>query len=125
LIDSVLKHQNIQVHLGAELTEVKGFVGNFKATIKENGESRELNVGTIIVAVGAQSHKPTGTFGYGRFDNVMTQLDFEAWARLVYRLQACGHHHCVGQEREEATADGSAIVALKNAILAKANLRVK
>jgi heterodisulfide reductase subunit A2 len=122
LIESVLEHQNIDVHLGTELTEVKGFVGNFKATIKENDESRELNVGTIIVAVGAQSHKPTGAFGYGRFENVMTQLDFE---RLGTDQHADIKHvvmiNCVGARNEERSYCGRfcCIVALKNAILLK------
>jgi heterodisulfide reductase subunit A len=122
LIESVLEHQNIQVHLGAELTGVKGFVGNFKATITENGKSLELNVGTIIVAVGAQSHKPVGTFGYGRFDNVMTQLDFE---RLGTDRYANFNHvviiNCVGARNEERSYCGRfcCIVALKNAILLK------
>jgi heterodisulfide reductase subunit A len=122
LIESVLEHHNIKVHLGTELTEVKGFVGNFKATIKENGESRELNVGTIIVAVGAQSHKPSGTYGYGRFDNVMTQLDFE---RLGPEQHADFNHvvmiNCVGARNEERSYCGRfcCIVALKNAILLK------
>jgi heterodisulfide reductase subunit A len=122
LIESVLEHQNIQIHLGAQLTEVKGFVGNFKVTIKENSESRELNVGTIIVAVGAQAHKPTGTFGYGWFDNVMTQLDFE---RLGPDQHADVNHvviiNCVGARNEDRSYCGRfcCIVALKNAILLK------
>ena len=121
LIDSILKHQRIHIHLGAELQTVKGFVGNFMATIRENGGSQDLNVGTIIVAVGAQVHKPAGTFGYGRFDNVMTQLDFE---------QRCGKYegfdrvvivNCVGARNEERSYCGRfcCIVALKNAILLK------
>jgi heterodisulfide reductase subunit A len=129
LTDSVLGHRNIQVHLGAELTGVEGFVGNFKATIKENGASRDLNVGTIIVAVGAQPHKPDGKFGYGRFDNVMTQMDFE-------RLGASQHGNfnhvvminCVGARNEERSYCGRfcCIVALKNAILLKeANPRAR
>jgi heterodisulfide reductase subunit A len=122
LIESVLEEPNIRVHLGAHLTEVKGFVGNFKATINENGDPLELNVGTIIVAVGAQSHKPVGSFGYGRFDNVMTQLDFE---RLGTGPVADFNHvviiNCVGARNEERSYCGRfcCIVALKNAILLK------
>lgn len=122
LIESVLAHENIRVHLGTELTGVKGFVGNFKATIKENGESRELNVGTIIVAVGAQVHKPAGTFGYGRFDNVMTQLDFERLGTPQYAgLKNVVIINCVGARNEERSYCGRfcCIVALKNAILLK------
>jgi heterodisulfide reductase subunit A len=121
LIDSILKHQRIRVHLGAEFLAVKGFVGNFMVTIRENGESQDLNVGTIIVAVGAQVHRPEGSFGYGRFDNVLTQLDFE---------QRCGKYdgfnrvvivNCVGARNEERSYCGRfcCIVALKNAILLK------
>ena len=122
LIESVLENPNIRVHLGAQLTEVKGFVGNFKATINEGGNPLELNVGTIIVAVGAQSHKPVGSFGYGRFDNVMTQLDFER----LGTGQTAGFNHvviinCVGARNEERSYCGRfcCIVALKNAILLK------
>ena len=121
LIEGVLKHRNIRVHLGTELTEVKGFIGNFTAVIKENVGSRDLNVGTIVVTVGAQVHKPEGAFGYGRFENVMTQLDFEG---------RCGNYdgfnhvviiNCVGARNEERSYCGRfcCIVALKNAILVK------
>jgi heterodisulfide reductase subunit A len=122
LIESVLTHENIQIHLGTEVTEVNGFVGNFKATIKEDGEARELKVGTIIVAVGAQSHKPEGAFGYGRFDNVMTQLEFE---RLGTPQSGAFNNaviiNCVGARDEERSYCGRfcCIVALKNAILLK------
>jgi len=121
LINAVLKHQNIRVHLGAELTEVKGFVGNFKASIKENGESRDLNVGTIIVAVGALVHKPEGTFGYGRFENVMTQLDFEGQCGQYDGFNHVVMISCVGARNEERPYCGRfcCIVGLKNAILIK------
>ena len=121
LINAVLKHQNIRVHLGAELTEVKGFVGNFKASIKENGKSRDLNVGTIIVAVGALVHKPEGTFGYGRFENVMTQLDFEGQCGQYDGFNHVVMISCVGARNEERPYCGRfcCIVGLKNAILIK------
>jgi heterodisulfide reductase subunit A len=121
LIDSVQRHQKIHVHLGAELMEVKGFIGNFKATIKENGASEDLSVGTIIVAVGAQAHSPEGTFGYGRFDNVMTQLDFEGRRGKVEGLNRAVIINCVGARNKERSYCGRfcCIVALKNAILLK------
>ncbi|MBN2033491.1 MAG: CoB--CoM heterodisulfide reductase iron-sulfur subunit A family protein [Deltaproteobacteria bacterium] len=121
LIDSVLRHPNIRVHLGAELTQMKGFVGNFEATIKENGESRELNAGTIIVAVGAQAHKPKDVFGYGRFENVMTQLDFEGRCGGYDTFDRVVMISCVGARNEERSYCGRfcCIVGLKNAILVK------
>jgi heterodisulfide reductase subunit A len=121
LINAVSKHQNIRVHLGAELTEVKGFVGNFKALIREKGKSRDLTVGTIIVAVGALAHKPEGTFGYGRFENVMTQLDFEGRCGQYDGFNHVVMISCVGARNEERPYCGRfcCIVALKNAILIK------
>jgi heterodisulfide reductase subunit A len=121
LIHAVLKHQNIRVHLGAELTEVKGFVGNFKASIREKVESRDLNVGTIIVAVGALAHKPEADFGYDRFENVMTQLDFEGQCGQYDGFNHVVMISCVGARNEERPYCGRfcCIVGLKNAILIK------
>ena len=121
LINTVRKHPKIRVHLGAQLTEVKGFVGNFKAVIKKNGKSRDLKVGTIIVAVGALAHKPEGTFGYGRFANVMTQLDFEGQCGQYDGFNHVVMISCVGARNEERSYCGRfcCIVGLKNAILIK------
>jgi heterodisulfide reductase subunit A2 len=60
LIDSVLRHRNIQVHLGCGAHVGKRLCRKFQSDDHENGGLRELNVGTIIVAVGAQVHKPEG-----------------------------------------------------------------
>ncbi|MEJ2725174.1 MAG: CoB--CoM heterodisulfide reductase iron-sulfur subunit A family protein [Deltaproteobacteria bacterium] len=121
LINDVLKHENIRTHLNTELTDLKGFVGNFKALIRENGGSRDLNVGTVIVAVGAQAHKPEKTFGYGRFENVMTQLDFEERPGRYDGFNHVVMINCVGARNEERSYCGRfcCIVALKNAILLK------
>jgi heterodisulfide reductase subunit A len=121
LINTVRKHPKIRVHLGAELTDVKGFVGNFEASIRESGESQDLNVGTIIVAVGALAHKPEGTFGYGRFENVMTQLDFEGQCGQYDGFNHVVMISCVGARNEERSYCGRfcCIVGLKNAILIK------
>ncbi|MBN2123770.1 MAG: CoB--CoM heterodisulfide reductase iron-sulfur subunit A family protein, partial [Deltaproteobacteria bacterium] len=123
IIRSVQDHANIQVHLGWEVTEVKGFIGNFTATIGEGDRSLELDVGTIIVAVGAAPFKPEDLYGYGRFDNVMTQTEFER------RSIQCGYEgfqdvaiiNCVGARTQERSYCGRfcCIVALKNAILIK------
>lgn len=37
----------------------------------------ELEVGTIILAMGFREYKPIGEFGYGKYDNVITQLELE------------------------------------------------
>lgn len=128
LIDSVMSHPNIQVHLGAKLTEVKGFVGNFTATVEKEGESLDLNVGTILVTVGAEVHNPQETYGYGRYENVMTQLDFEGKCGDYDKFNKVVMISCVGARSEERPYCGRfcCIVMLKNAILIKeANPKAK
>src|SRR4030043_736834 len=34
LTEAVSAHENIQLHLGDQLTELKGFIGNFESTLK-------------------------------------------------------------------------------------------
>ncbi len=40
-------------------------------------ETLELNVGTIIVTTGYDQYNPTGKYGYGKYENVITQLQLE------------------------------------------------
>ncbi len=122
-IRSVLDHEKIRVHLGWNLAEVNGFIGNYSATIQKEDRSMDLDVGTIIVSTGAAPFKPEGLYGYGRFDNVMTQLDFE---RLSAQSGYGGFHdvtiiNCVGARTQERSYCGRfcCIVALKNALLIK------
>ena len=122
-IRSVLDHKNITVHLGWQLSEIKGFIGNYAATVKKGDKTLNLEVGTITVAVGAAPFKPTGLYGYGRFENVMTQIEFE---KLSIQSGYSGFNNiviinCVGARTEERSYCGRfcCIVALKNAILIK------
>lgn len=96
----------------------------------------DLNVGTIIVATGIKTFDPTGHYGYGSFDNVITQLQLERilapngptlgevrrisdekLPRKVLMIQ------CVGSRNVETNPYCSAgvccLVALKNAALLK------
>jgi heterodisulfide reductase subunit A2 len=122
LIDSTLQHPNITVHFKAELVHVKGFIGNFTASVKVNDETFDLNTGTIIVAVGAAEFKPDGMFEYGRFANVMTQLDFEKRCRSGYTgFKRVVMINCVGARIDETPYCGRfcCITAMKNATLLK------
>lgn len=51
-----LERSGAKVHLGTEVTEVTGFVGNYHVTLS-NGE--ELDVGAIILATGGKAHEPS------------------------------------------------------------------
>ncbi len=122
LIDAVLNHKNINARLGVELSDVKGFVGNFSVILRKNSGTEELNVGTIILSTGAGELKPEGMFGYGRFGNVMTQLEFERRFGSDYHgLNRVVMINCVGARVAERTYCGRfcCITGIKNAILLK------
>lgn len=40
-------------------------------------ELETINVGAIIIATGYKTFDPTGLFGYGKYENVLTQLELE------------------------------------------------
>lgn len=122
LISAVLNHKKISAHLGAELADVNGFVGNFSILLKKDAGTEELKVGTIILSTGARELKPEGMFGYGQFNNVMTQLEFERRFRSNYHgLNQVVMINCVGARVEERTYCGRfcCITGMKNAILLK------
>lgn len=50
-----LERSGAKIHLGTEVTEVNGFVGNYHVTLS-NGE--ELDVGAIVLATGGKAHEP-------------------------------------------------------------------
>ena len=77
LAGRVKAHDKIEVYLSANVKDVSGFIGNFDVTVGQNGKESKIGVGTIIVATGAEVLKPTGQYGYGKFPNVITQLELE------------------------------------------------
>ncbi|MFA5868521.1 MAG: 4Fe-4S binding protein, partial [Candidatus Bathyarchaeia archaeon] len=56
---------------------VYGFIGNFDIGIDAGGKAENFNVGTIIVAVGAEVLKPRGLYLYGEDPRVVTQSELE------------------------------------------------
>ncbi len=83
LINSVKEHENIEFLPSTKIEEVKGSIGNFDVKLNQNGVSKEIKVGTIIVAVGAEEFKPVGLYGYGKFGNVYTLTEFQRMSENV------------------------------------------
>jgi len=77
LMEQVRGHPQITVYLGSEVENVEGFIGDFQVTVRSDGQNSELQVGTVIVATGAQELRPLGIYGYSTLPNVVTQLEFE------------------------------------------------
>ncbi len=78
VVREVEGHDRITLHLPATVKEVHGYVGNFQVSVAGGQGERTFDVGTIIVATGADVLQPAGLYGYGRFPNVLTQLELEA-----------------------------------------------
>ncbi len=85
-IDELLKdlkgkvegHENIEVILGASISGIKGYVGNYDVTIKSNEVEKEHRIGAIVVAAGTREHVPT-SYGYGDDDRILTQSEVEGY----------------------------------------------
>jgi heterodisulfide reductase subunit A-like polyferredoxin len=77
LVANVYSDPRIQVYTQAEITEVKGYKGQFRSTLRNaEGYEVELGHGAIIVATGAQGITPR-EYGYRQVDHVLTQRDLE------------------------------------------------
>ena len=111
-------HPGIDVYTGAQVAEVQGSIGKYQIKLDSGVQ---LEVGTVVVATGAQPWRPVGRYGYdGR--QVITQWELEEKlqegsleASSVVMIQ------CVGA-REEGRPYCSKIccsTAIKNALLVK------
>jgi len=80
--DLVKNHPNIRVYTSAEIEDVKGYIGNYKVTLKSNGSKKNLEVSTVIVATGMKEIEPVGQFEYGGDTRVVTQLQFEGLIKV-------------------------------------------
>ena len=127
-IRAVKANSNIDLHTSTVIQDVKGYIGNFEAAALKNGKDRSaLNVGTIIVATGAEEFKPTGMYSYGEQKNVVTQLELEQLlkAGLPENVNKVVMIQCVGAMEEpfsggrEYCSRICCAVALKNAVLIK------
>ena len=65
------------LHLNARITELKGFIGNFEATVSKCDGDTTIEAGAIIVATGARELQPEGEYGFGELPQVITQLELE------------------------------------------------
>jgi heterodisulfide reductase subunit A len=103
LIKKVNENKDITVHLNSQVSDVKGFIGNFEVEIVSDSLTEKMDIGTIIVATGADYLDPQGLSGYGEIEGVVTQLELEKMIkdeeigddRAIVMIQ------CVGSRNEE------------------------
>ena len=104
LVTQVQNHPLITVHLNSEVVNVKGFVGNFTATIATEGRETEVQHGTAIIASGGHSYKPQ-EYLYGQDPRVVLSLEMDQALRekspLVTQAQTAVFIQCVGSRIPE------------------------
>jgi heterodisulfide reductase subunit A len=118
LVRAAEEHPRITVHRNATVTDLGGYVGNFRALVGE----RELEVGTIVVATGAEVLRPEGHYGYGEFENVLTQLELERrLAQAPVETSGAVLINCVGSRIPERPycSRVCCMTSLKNAMRLK------
>ncbi|UCH88590.1 MAG: CoB--CoM heterodisulfide reductase iron-sulfur subunit A family protein [Thermoplasmata archaeon] len=105
LIQEVKDNQKIHLNLSTTLKELKGYIGNYEATIADkDGKEQELKIGTIIIATGSEEYKPKGLYGYGEFPNVVTQVEFENLVKenkLPENLKSVAFIQCAGARGQD------------------------
>jgi heterodisulfide reductase subunit A2 len=104
-ISRVMANPKIRVLLRSDLTELQGYVGNFRARILSPEGPLESPVGSVVVCTGYREFdaRKIEEYGYGRLPNVITSFEFEAMLREG-RVQTRGGRvpqyvaliHCVG-----------------------------
>ncbi len=111
IIQRVSNHPNIEVLLNTTIMQVSGYIGNFTTEVQVNGNGgRELQFGNIIAAVGLKPFDPSviPEYGYGRFPDVITSIEFENMLRSGKILTKYGKEprnvaiiHCVGSRNDQ------------------------
>jgi len=101
IIKEVTENEKIHVYLNSEISDVEGYIGNFKTTLNCGGKKKEINHGVVIVATGSLEYRPT-EYLYGVDERVLTQRELEE--KLVneqFNAKTVAMIQCVGSRNEE------------------------
>ncbi len=71
-----LSRSGARVLLSTEVKSISGFVGSFEVVL-EGATSETIGCGAIVLAFGADLHRPDGEHGYGALPNVVTSEELE------------------------------------------------
>jgi heterodisulfide reductase subunit A len=92
------EHKNITIHLHDQVSEVKGYIGNFESTLK-SGE--KFKHGAIVVATGAIEYNPT-EYLHGKNHKVIRQTELGGiLANGKFKAENVVFIQCVGSRNEE------------------------
>jgi len=104
LVQKVAGNPQITVHLGSEVANVEGFVGNFKSTVSTQGRETLVEHGTAIIAIGGHSFKPT-EYLYKENPKVLLSLEMDQALReknpMVTGAKSAVFIQCVGSREPQ------------------------
>ena len=80
LLQDIKEEERIHIHLSSTITNVDGFVGNFKTEISDGNSSEVIEHGVAILATGAKESNPS-EYLYGEHSGVVTNLEMDALIR--------------------------------------------
>ncbi len=101
LVLRVESNENIKLHLGTNVKDAQGYVGNFETALLNGTMEEIVKHGVVIIATGGVEYTPT-EYLYGVDDSVTTQLELEE--RLSggdINLESVVMIQCVGSRCEE------------------------
>lgn len=102
-IDAISQNPNIRIYLDTQVKDVLGYVGNFDITLSGKENNQKIQVGTVIIAIGAEEFKPVGYYGYSLHENIMTLLEYEQASkdnRLPEKVDNVFLISCVGSKEK-------------------------
>jgi heterodisulfide reductase subunit A len=104
LVARVNAEKRLQVHLNTQLTNVDGFVGNFKTVLKNSAGDTAIEHGVTVVATGASELQPT-EYLYGQDPRVLTSLELDrkmlAGDAMLDALSTAVFIQCVGSREPQ------------------------
>jgi heterodisulfide reductase subunit A len=116
-ITRIMNNKKVHTYFESKLTDLTGFIGNFKATIQTlNGKPGKINnqveveIGNVIVCTGFKEFDASRIvhYGYGKLPNVITSFELEKMIRAG-RIETkegkipkyVAIIHCVGSRSQE------------------------
>jgi heterodisulfide reductase subunit A len=117
-------HPHVKVYIDTQIETVDGYIGNYKVTLKTNGDgsSENVEVSTIVVATGMKEIEPEGQFLYGTDPRVVTQLQLDRMLRnkAVKDVKSVVIINCVNSKNEiRGCCSVGCHTSVKNAIALK------
>ena len=76
LVAEVVQNDRITVHLGTQVEDIQGYIGNFETTLLGKAGETDVKHSVVILATGGVEYEPT-EYLYGINGSVITQLELE------------------------------------------------